>query len=146
MANSRGNHVWNVRLSRRLAETTLGRAYPTTPSPGSDWTRTEIREGTSKLQVDTKGSRVHVDRADEVTVAANAATAARPSSALGLVCMSTPRTPAAGASFGAGRARDASLFRFVGQIVDVTAVFPLRHTPIVAPAAVPVAHAVWVAD
>ena len=51
-----------------------------------------------------------------------------------------------GSSFGAGRARDAGLLRCVGEVIDVTAVFPLRHAAIVMTAAVPVAHAVRVAD
>jgi hypothetical protein len=89
---------------------------------------------------------VHIDRADEVAVAAKPAGAARPSSALGLVTMPAAGTPAAGSSFGAGEAQDAGLLRFMGQVINVTAVFPLRHAAIVMPAGVPVAHAMRIAD
>jgi hypothetical protein len=96
--------------------------------------------------VDTKGILMHIDRANEITMATQAALAARPSSAFGPVTMPAAGTPAAGASFGAGRARDAGLLRFVGEVINVVAVFPLRHTAIVMSATVPVAHAMWVAD
>src|SRR5215469_178398 len=89
---------------------------------------------------------VHIDRADEVAVTAKPAGAARPSSALGLVTMPADRTPAAGSSFGAGEAQDAGLLRFMGQVINVTAIFPLRHAAIVMPAGVPVAHAMRIAD
>jgi hypothetical protein len=96
--------------------------------------------------VDTKGILMHIDRTGEIAVADKPAAAARPSSALGLVFMSTPRTPAAGTSFGADRARDAGLFRFMGQVVDVASVFPLRQAAIVAPTAVPITGAVRIAN
>jgi len=96
--------------------------------------------------VDTKGILMHIDRANEITMATEAALAARPSSAFGLVTMPAAGTPAAGASFGAGRARDAGLLRFVGEVINVAAVFPLRHAAVVMSATVPVAHAMWVAD
>ena len=79
-------------------------------------------------------------------MAPKAASAARPCSACGLMLVAAPRTPARGPSFGAGRARDAGLVRFVGEVINVTAVFPLRHAAIVVAATVPVAHAVGVAD
>ena len=56
---------------------------------------------------------MHIDRANEITMATEAALAARPSSAFGLVFVLASGTPAAGASFGAGRARDAGLLGFV---------------------------------
>ena len=89
---------------------------------------------------------MHIDRADQVAVAMEAADAARPVSASGLVFVPADRTPAASSSFGAGRARDADLLGFMGEIVDVAAVFPLRHTAIVVPTAVLGAHAVRVAN
>ncbi len=60
--------------------------------------------------MDAEGIVMHIDRADEVPVPAKPATAADPVSSPGLVLVATSRTPAAGASFGAGRARDASQF------------------------------------
>ena len=89
---------------------------------------------------------MHIDRANEIAMAPKAAPAADPVSSPGLVCVLASRTPARCASFGAGRARDAGYFGFVGEVIDVAAVFPLRHAAIVVTAAVPVAHAVRVAD
>ena len=89
---------------------------------------------------------MHIDRANEITMAPKAAPAAGPVSSPGLVCVLASRTPARCSSFGAGRARDACLVRFVGEVINVAAVFPLRHAAIVLAAAVPVAHAVRIAD
>src|SRR5579859_2867364 len=96
--------------------------------------------------MDAKGILMHIDRTNEVAVPCEAALTARPISASGLMTMPAARTPAAGSSFGAGEARDAGLLGFVGQVVDVASVFPLRHAAIVITATVPVAHAVWIAD
>ena len=89
---------------------------------------------------------MHIDRAHEVAVAAKPAGPADPISALGFVSMSASGTPTAGSSFGAGEARDAGVLGFVGQVVDVTAVFPQGHTLVVMTAAIAGAHAVRVAD
>jgi hypothetical protein len=89
---------------------------------------------------------MHIDRANQVTVSREAAGTACPSSAFGLVCMSTSGTPARCSSFGAGEARDAGLFAFVGKIVDVTAVLPYRHALVVMPARMLLADAMWIAD
>jgi hypothetical protein len=94
--------------------------------------------------VDAKGILMHIDRPDEVAVASKATLAANPSSAFGLVL--TSRTPATGSSFGGGRARDAGLRGLVSQVVDILAVFPQGHAPVVVAAAILVAHAVRVAD
>jgi len=58
---------------------------------------------------------MHIHRSNEITVTAKAALAARPVSASGLMLVPAPRTPAAGTSFGAGRARDVGLLGFVGK-------------------------------
>jgi len=60
--------------------------------------------------------------------------------------MPTSGTPATGSPFGTGEARDAGLFCFVSEIVDVLAVFPQGHALIMmaSPALSP--DAVWVAD
>ena len=89
---------------------------------------------------------MHIDRADEITMSREPAGAARPGSALGLVTMPADRTPARGASFGAGEAQDASLFCFVTEIVDVLAVFPAGHALIMMASGISIAHAVRVAD
>ncbi len=96
--------------------------------------------------MDTKSVLMHIDGANEITVATEAALAARPRSAPGLVCMLASGAPATGTSFGAGRARDASVFGLVREVVDIASVFPLRHAAIVMSAAVPVADAVRIAD
>ena len=96
--------------------------------------------------MNAEGIEMHIDRADEIAVAGEAALAADPVSASGLMTMPADRTPARGASFGAGRARDAGYFGFVGQVVDVASVFPPRHALVVVPATVPIAHAVRIAD
>ncbi len=94
----------------------------------------------------TERQGMHIDRPHEVTVAREPAGAARPSSSSGLVFVPTSGTPAAGSSFGAGRARDAGLRRFLCQVVDVLAVFPLRHASVVMPSAITAADTMRVAD
>ena len=89
---------------------------------------------------------MHIDRANEIAMAPKAAPAADPVSAPGLVFVLASRTPARCSSFGAGRARDAGLVRFVGEVINIAAVFPLRHAAIVVAAVVLGAHAVRVAD
>jgi hypothetical protein len=69
-----------------------------------------------------------------------------PISAFGLLFMPTARTLATCSSFGASEARDVGLFRFVTQIVDITAILPQRHTLIVMPAVIPIAHPARIAN
>src|SRR5262249_6288767 len=111
----RGSHLCKMWLSRWLIQTTSGRVSPTTPFPDPERARTEMREGTRKLRVRTERQGMHIDRPHEFTVAREPAGAARPSSSSGLVFVPTSGTPAASSSFGAGRARDAGLRRFVWQ-------------------------------
>ena len=92
------------------------------------------------------GEHVHIDRPDEIAVTGEAAGTACPVSVLGLVTMPTAGTPARCSSFGAGEARDVSLFAFVGEIVKVFAVFPHRHALVVVPATRTCAHAMRIAD
>jgi hypothetical protein len=147
----RGDPLCKRWLSRWLIQTTgllrdQGRACPTTPCPGPKRAGTEIREGTRELQMNAKGILMHIDRPDQIAVAAFAALAAHPVSASGLVCVLASGTPATRASFGAGEAQDASLTGLVGKVVDVSPVLPLGHAPVVVAAAVAGAHAVRVAD
>src|SRR5215472_9655130 len=79
-------------------------------------------------------------------MAAKTTDSACPSSAFGLVCMPTCRTPARCASFGAGKAHDVSGFGFVSEIVDIFAVFPAGHPLVVMPAGIPIAYPMRVAD
>src|SRR5215471_20194440 len=94
-----------------------GRACPTTPCPGPKRAGTEIREGTRELQMNAKGILMHIDRPDQIAVASEAALAAHPVSASGLVCVLASGAPATRASFGPGEAQDAGVLAFVGEIV-----------------------------
>jgi hypothetical protein len=99
-----------------------------------------------KLQVDAKDILMHIDRTHQVTMSGEPAGAARPISAFGLVFVPTSGTPARGASFRASEARDVSSFGFVGEIVDILAIFPASHALIVVASALSITHAVRVAN
>src|SRR6266566_5967510 len=90
--------------------------------------------------------RMHIDRADQIAVAGEAAGAADPVSAPGLLSMPTAGTLATCSSFRASRARDVSLFGFVGEILDVFAIFPQRHALIVVSALVRLSDAMRIAN
>ncbi len=94
----------------------------------------------------TKCITMHIDRTDEITVSREPARTAGPISALGLVCMPTYRTSARGSSFGAGEAHDVRQLRFMGEIVDIFAVFPQGHALIVMPTVIVIAHTVGIAN
>jgi len=89
---------------------------------------------------------MHIDRTDQVPMPGEPALAAYPISAFGFVCVPTCRTAARGASFGAGEAHDVSGFGFVGQVVDISTVFPAGHALIVVPPGVLRADTVRIAD
>jgi putative transposase len=89
---------------------------------------------------------MHINRANEVTVSREPASAAGPISVLGLVTIPTSGTPATGASFGAGQARDVSLFGFVSEIVDIFAIFPGGHALVVVTTSVLTPHASRIAN
>src|SRR5690349_12795399 len=95
----RGDPLYKRWVSLWLIQTTgllrdQGRACPTTPCPGSERARTEIREGTRKLQMNAKGILMHIDRPDQIAVASKAARAAHPVSDSGLVFVPASGTPA----------------------------------------------------
>ena len=94
----------------------------------------------------TEHKGMHIDRANEIAVAGKAAGVACPGSASGFVTMPTSGTPARCSSFGAGEARDASLFGFVREVVNILAVLPAGHALVVMASSVPAAHAVRIAD
>jgi hypothetical protein len=89
---------------------------------------------------------MHIDRANQITVALETAGAADPISVLGLMFMLASGTLARGSSFGASEARDVSLFGFVGEIVDVFAILPQSHTLIMMSAVIPMADTMRIAD
>jgi hypothetical protein len=86
---------------------------------------------------------MHIDRTDQIPMPGKLARAADPISAFGFVFLPTARTLARCSSFGAGEARDVSLFRFVGQVVAIFAIFPQGHALIVVPTSVLVTNPVW---
>ncbi len=92
------------------------------------------------------GKLMHIDGPDQVTMAGKTAGAADPISVLGLMMMPASGTLATSSSFGASEARDVSSFRFVGEIVDILAIFPASQTLIVMSAMVAIAHTVRIAD
>ena len=96
--------------------------------------------------MNAKGILMHIDRADQIAVAFEAADAAHPVSAPGFLFMPAAGTPARCSSFRAGQARDAGLFGFVGQIIDVASVLPQRHALIVMASFVFTSYAVRIAD
>ncbi len=83
---------------------------------------------------------------DQVAVAGKATLPTGPTPFPGLVLVPAARTPVGGPSFRAGEARDARLFGFVDEGVEVTPVLPLGHTPVMLAARVTGAHIVRVAD
>src|SRR5260370_16343033 len=89
---------------------------------------------------------MHIDTADNVTMACEAAFSACPISSLGLVFVLAYRTLATCASFRASEAHDASLFGFVGEVVDIPAVFPQGHPLVVVTARITVAHTMGIAN
>ena len=96
--------------------------------------------------MDAERIEMHIDRAHQVTVAREPADSARPISPFGLVTMPTCRTPARCASFGAGEALYVGLLAFMGEVVDVLAIFPQGHTLIVVSAAVLPTDTMRIAD
>jgi len=89
---------------------------------------------------------MHIDRTDQVPVPGKLALAAYPISAFGFVFVPTSRTPARCSSFGAGEAHDVSSLAFVGQIINILAIFPQGHALIVVPAFVLIADPMRIAN
>ena len=89
---------------------------------------------------------MHIDRADNVSVADKATVLTAPNPVFGFVLLSTSGTLATCASFGASEAQDVGLCRFVGEIVDIFAIFPQRHALVVVATSITSAHTVRIAD
>ena len=89
---------------------------------------------------------MHIDRANQIPMPTETAAFAVPLSSSGLVAMPTYRTLAAGPSLAASEALDVSLFRFMGEIVDIFAVLPLRHALIMMPAGILLAYPMRITD
>src|SRR5271157_6042962 len=89
---------------------------------------------------------MHIDTADNVAMASEATFAACPISALGLVFVLAYRTLATCASFGASEALDASLCGFMGEVIDVLAIFPQGHALIMVTPTILVTYTMGIAD
>ena len=96
--------------------------------------------------MNAKDILMHIGTADEITVTAKPAGVARPNSSFGLVSMPASGTPARCPSFGAGEAHDAGLCCFIGQIVDIFAVFPQCHPLVVMPSLILMPHSMRISN
>ena len=94
----------------------------------------------------TKCERMHIDTANNVSMACEATFAACPISALGLLFVLAHWTLATCASFKASEALDASLCGFVCEVVDVFAIFPQRHALVMVTPTILVTHTVGIAN
>src|SRR5581483_3815934 len=92
------------------------------------------------------GQFMHIDRTNQIPVPGKLAFSAHPISAPGFVFMPTCRTPTRCSSFRAGEAHDVSGFAFVGQVINILAIFPQSHALIVVSAFVPIAHPIRIAN
>jgi hypothetical protein len=89
---------------------------------------------------------MHIDRTHQITVSREPASATHPISSFGLLFVPTCRTLTRCASFGAGEAHDVGNVGFMGQVVDITTIFPQSQTLIVMSAVVVLANAMRIAD
>jgi hypothetical protein len=89
---------------------------------------------------------MHIDRANNVSVSSETAFLAIPFSAFRLVSVPTYRTLATCSSFRASEAHDVGHFGFVGEIVNILAIFPQGHALIVVPSAIAVANPMRIPD
>src|SRR5260370_21588310 len=89
---------------------------------------------------------MHIHTTDHIAMPHKSTLPALPYPASGLVFMPAYRTLAARSSFRASEALDAGLLAFVGEIIDIFAVLPLRHALIVMASFVLLPHAMRVAN
>ena len=92
------------------------------------------------------GKLMHIDRTNQVPVPGKLAFSADPISAFGFVFMPTSRTAARCSSFRAGEAHNVGGCAFVGQVVNILAIFPQSHALIVMPASILIADTMRIAD
>ena len=86
-----------------------------------------------------------IERPYQVTMSLETTVFAVPLPITRLVLMPTTRTLANCSSFGASEARDVSLFAFMGQVVDILAIFPQSHPLVMMTPIVTGAYPVWIA-
>src|SRR5258706_16184380 len=89
---------------------------------------------------------MHIDTAYDIAMSYKSTFPACPHPAFGLVSMPAYWTLATRSSFGAREALDAGLFTLVGEIINILAVFPLRHALVVMASFVLLSKAMRIAD
>jgi hypothetical protein len=93
-----------------------------------------------------KSKSMHIDTANKIAVSCKATRSTCPISSLGFLFLPTYRTLATRSSFRASEAQDVSLFGFMGEIVDIFAVFPQSHALIVMSASLLVADTMGITN
>jgi hypothetical protein len=94
----------------------------------------------------TKCELMHIGTANNIAMSGKATGFTCPISILRLMFMPTDRTLATCSSFGASEAHDVDLLGYVGQVVDILAIFPQGHALIVVSATIPIADTMGIAD
>src|SRR5258708_8304886 len=89
---------------------------------------------------------MHIDTAYDIAMSYKSTFPACPHPAFGLVSMPAYWTLATRSSFGARETLDAGLFTLVGEIINIIAVFPLRHALVVMASFVLLSNAMRIAD
>ena len=89
---------------------------------------------------------MHIDTAYKVTMSYKATGSTEPISAFGFRFVTASGTLARCSSFGAGEALYVGLLAFMGEVVDVLAIFPQGHALIVVSAAVLLTDPMRIAD
>jgi len=89
---------------------------------------------------------MHIDTADQISVSRKSALFAMPLPIFRLVLMSTSGTLARCSSFGASEAQDMGLVAFVGEVGDITTIFPQGHALVVMSPVVAATNAMRIAD
>ena len=92
------------------------------------------------------GKLMHIYRTDQIPMTGELAGFTDPISVLRFLFVPTLGTPARCASFGAGEALYVGLLAFMGEVVDVLAIFPQGHALIVVSAAVLLTDTMRIAD
>src|SRR4051794_29461321 len=89
---------------------------------------------------------MHIHRSNNITVSSKATGFTCPISSFRLVFVPTYRTLATRSSFGASEAHDVGLLGFVGQVVDIFAIFPQGHTLVVVSTTIAVTDTVGITN
>lgn len=93
-----------------------------------------------------KGKLMHIDRTNQIAMSGEPARFAGPLPVSRLVFMRTLGTLTTRSSFRASEALDVGLCTFVGEIVNITPIFPQTHAPVVVASSVVVSHSMRIAN